>query len=79
MNWEEAKQQALKLGFTLEERTWIPDGYVEDKDGNDTRKLITEPITMLKITYPSDYPHPFGMIDIGETKGLQFEIGRAHV
>lgn len=74
MNWEEAQQQALELGFVFEERHWIPDGYMEDEDGNDTRKLITKPVTMMMVTYPDDYPHPFTMISIGDIKGVCYAI-----
>ena len=74
MKWEDTRQQAIKLGFTLEEQTWIPDGYIEDEDGNDTRRLITKPVTMLKALYPTDYPHPHSLIDIGDVKGLQSAI-----
>ena len=74
MNWEEVYQGAIRLGFAFEKCTWIPDGYQEDEDGNDTRKLITKPVSMLKVTFPSDYPHPFSMIDVDGVKGLQFAI-----
>jgi len=74
MNWEETKQEATKLGFTFEEQTWIPDGYQEDEDGEETSKLITEPVTQLKVMFPTNYPHPAQWIDIGDVNALQYFI-----
>jgi len=64
MTFEQLKAQAEEIGFRFELQTWIPDGYVEDEDGNDTNRLITKKDTAWKVTFPFDYPRPFTMIGV---------------
>jgi len=64
MDFDELKTKAEQVGFRFEWREWIPDGYIEGRDGNDTRRLITKKDTAWKVTFPPDYPRPFTMIEV---------------
>ncbi len=62
--FNELKTEAERMGFKFEWREWVPDGYIEDEEGNDTKRLITKRDTAWKITFPPDYPRPFTMIEV---------------
>ena len=80
MAFEQLKRHAETLGFKFEWREWIPDGYIEDEDSNDTKHPITKKDTAWKVTFPPDYPRPFTMIQVSTedeasmAKSLQFNI-----
>ena len=78
--FDELKTKAEKMGFKFEWREWVPDGYIEDADGNDTRRLITKKDTAWKLTFPIDYSRPFTMIEVSSAdeasmiRSLQYSI-----
>ncbi len=80
MTFEQLKKEAEAMGFKFRWTEWVPDGYIEDEDGNDTSRLITKKDTAWKVTFPPDYPRPFNMIYTSEEteasiiKSLQFAI-----
>lgn len=80
MTFEQLKTEAEAMGFKFDWRAWVPDGYVEDEDGNDTNRPITKKDTAWKVTFPPAYPRPFTMIGVsGEDeesmiRSLQFVI-----
>ena len=80
MTFEQLKNESEGMGFRFDWREWIPDGYIEDEEGNDTHHPITKKETAWKVTFPPDYPRPFTMIQVsGEDEttmvgSLQFSI-----
>jgi len=66
LTFEQLKAQAEAIGFKFEWIEWIPDGYIEDEDGNDTSRRITQKDTAWKVTFPPAYPRPFTMIGVSE-------------
>ena len=70
MTFEQLKKQAEDMGFKFEWREWVPDGYIEDEDGNDTRRLITKKATAWKLTFPADYPRPFTMHEVSKEASM---------
>lgn len=78
MRFGELQVEAEKLGFKFETQRWIPDGYIEDEEGNDTNRRITKEVSAIKVTFPNDYPRPAHWIneddDAGKVSSLQFAI-----
>lgn len=78
MTYEQLKAQAETMGFKFETQRWVPDGYIEDEDGNDTRRLITKEVSAIKVTFPPDYSRPPDWIydddEAGKIKSLQYAI-----
>ncbi len=75
MTFEQLRERAEAMGFKFEWREWVPDGYIEDEDGNDTNRLITKKDTAWKVTFPRDYPRPFTMIEV--STGSEASMGRS--
>ena len=64
MTFEQLKKEAEAMGFEFRWTEWVPNGYIEDEDGNDTSRLITKKSTAWKVTFPPDYPRPFTMVEV---------------
>ena len=80
MRFDELKAKMQEMGFKFEWREWVPDGYIEDEDGDDTNSPITKKDTAWKVTFPLDYPRPFTMLSVSTqdeasmTRSLQFDL-----
>lgn len=78
MTYEQLKTQAEAMGFKFETQRWVPDGYIEDEDGNDTSRPITKEVSAIKVTFPPDYSRPPHWIydddEAGKIKSLQYAI-----